>query len=128
MIKPFLKKLGYSEGDYVQQLQIRVGNHNFKLIPDFVINPLVANGHHSADYHIEAKYSIPSSKILDEIKVQARSYAKQLGCEYSVIAAKEGIWISEKSDDYTNDILHFSWDDLNNDDVFYEVFKVLRKK
>lgn len=104
-----------------------MGNHNFKLIPDFVINPLVANGHHSADYHIEVKFSISSSKILDDVKVQARSYAKQLGTFYSVIAAKEGVWISEKADDYTNDILSFSWEKLNNEDNFYKVFKILGK-
>ena len=127
LVKPFLEKLGFSENDYVQQLQIRVGNHNFKLIPDFVINPVVANGHHSADYHIEVKFSISSSKVLDDVKVQARSYAKQLGTAYSVIAAKEGIWISEKADDYTNDILSFSWEELNNEDNFYKVFKILGK-
>lgn len=127
LVKQLLEKLGYSENDYVQQLQIRVGNHNFKLIPDFVINPLVANGHHSADYLIEVKYSIPSSKILDDVKVQARSYAKQLGTPYSVIASREGIWISEKADDYADDILSFSWEELDNEDNFYEVFKILGK-
>lgn len=127
LVKPFLEKLGFFENDYVQQLQIRVGNHNFKLIPDFVINPNVSNGHHSAQYHIEVKFSIPNLKFLEDVKIQARSYAKQLGTFYSVIASKEGIWISEKADDYTNDILSFSWKELNNEDIFYEVFKILGK-
>lgn len=128
IVKPFLKRLGYAEDEYVQQLQIRVGNHNFKLIPDFTINPVVANGHHSAKYHIEVKYSIQSSKILEEVKIQARSYAKQLGTEYSVIVDKERIWISAKSDDYEKDLLSFSWDELDsNDDNYYKVFKLLGK-
>lgn len=127
-IKPFLKQLGYTESDWVQQLQIRVGNHNFKLIPDFIVKPIITNGHHSAFFHIEAKYSISTQKELEEVKIQARSYAKQLGAPYSVIASKEGIWISTKEDDYTKDILSFTWAELNNEDAFYSVLKTLGKK
>lgn len=125
LIKKLLAELGYAETDYAQQLQIRVGNHNFKLIPDFVIKPVVSNGHYSASYLIEAKYSIPSSKILDDVKIQARSYAKQLGAAYSVIAAKEGIWITSSVDDYTKNILSFSWAELKNEDDFHQVFALL---
>lgn len=125
LVKPLLEKLGYAENDYVQQLQIRVGNHNFKLIPDFVVHPKVSNSHHSASYHIEVKYSIPSNKALEDVKIQARSYAKQLGAIYSVVVAKEGIWISTKDDDYSKDVLSFTWMELNDADNFYEVFKLI---
>lgn len=77
--------------------------------------------------NIYVKFSIPNLKVLEDVKIQARSYAKQLGTFYSVIASKEGIWISEKADDYTNDILSFSWKELDNEDIFYEVFKILGK-
>ena len=44
VIKPLLEKLGYSDNDYCQQLQIKVGNNSFKLIPDFVILPNQSKG------------------------------------------------------------------------------------
>lgn len=106
-IKPFLKKLGYTENEYQQQLYIEIGNHNHALIPDFVIHPIVSSGHQSAAFLIEAKLSIPSAKLLEEAKTQARGYSKLLNAKYSVIAAKEGIWISGAHDDYSKDILSF---------------------
>ncbi|MBP3377030.1 MAG: type I restriction enzyme HsdR N-terminal domain-containing protein [Clostridia bacterium] len=128
LVKELLKKLGYSADDYVQQLQIRVGNHNYKLIPDFVILPVVSSGHYSASFLIEAKLSIPTLSLLEETKIQARSYAKQLGAKYSVIASKEKVWITEQSDDYSENIFVATWNEMNNSDIFYEIFKMLGKK
>ena len=128
LIKPFLKKLGYTESDYRQQLYIEIGNHNHALIPDFVINPVVKAGHQSGDFLIEAKLSIPAIKTLDEAKKQARGYAKLLGAEYSVIASKEGIWITGKRDDYSSDLLSYTWTELEENDSFYEVIKLLGNK
>lgn len=124
-IKPFLKKLGYTENEYQQQLYIEIGNHNHALIPDFVIHPVVAPGHQSASFLIEAKLSITSAKLLEEAKTQARDYAKLLNARYSAVAAKEGIWISSANDDYSENILSFSWNELENEDHFFEVFKLL---
>ena len=47
LVKPLLTKLGFDEKDYVQQMYIEIGNHNYALIPDFVINPTSTNGHYS---------------------------------------------------------------------------------
>ncbi len=124
-IKPFLKKLGYTENEYQQQLYMEIGNHNHALIPDFVIHPIVTSGHQSAAFIIEAKLSISSTKLLEEAKTQARGYAKLLNAKYSVIAAKEGIWISDARDDYSKDILSFTWSELNDEDHFFTVFKQL---
>lgn len=128
LVKELLKKLGYSEEEYVQQLQIRVGNHNYKLIPDFVILPVVSNGHYSASFLIEAKLSIPTMSALEEVKIQARSYAKQLGAKYSVIASKEKVWITVAKDDYSQTIFEATWSEMNNSDTFYELFKLLGKE
>ena len=125
LIKPFLKELGYNESDYRQQLYIEIGNHNHALIPDFVIHPIVSKGHQSADFLIEAKLSIPSNKILEETKTQARGYANLLKAKYSIIAAKEGIWIMDSSDDYSDSIIALTWTDLQNEDNFYEVFNII---
>lgn len=125
LIKPFLTNLGYSETDYRQQLYIEIGNHNHALIPDFVIHPIVSKGHQSAAYLIEAKYSIATAKLLEEAKTQARGYAKLLDAKYSVIASMEGIWITSREDDYSKDILSFSWAALQNADNFHMVFALL---
>ena len=125
LIKPFLEKLGYTENEYKQQLYIEIGNHNHALIPDFVIHPVVSSGHQSADFLVEAKLTISSNKLLEEAKTQARGYAKLLNSQYSVIAAKEGIWISKADDDYSKDVLTFSWAELKNEDNFFDVFKLI---
>ena len=125
LIKPFLTKLGYTEKDYKQQLYIEIGNHNHALIPDFVINPIISKGHQSADFLIEAKFTISSNKALEEAKMQARGYAKLLNARYSVIASKEGIWITDVADDYTNNITSLSWTDLKNKDNFHKVFNMI---
>jgi len=127
LVKPFLEKLGYSKDDYVQQLYIEIGNRNHALIPDFVVHPLVSKGHQSAQFLIEAKYSVASEKNFEEYKKQARSYANQLKAKYSVIASKEGIWLSSETDDFSRDFIVLSWSELNKDDNFYRVFKFLGK-
>lgn len=125
IIKPFLEALGYTDQDYRQQLYIEIGNHNYALIPDFVIHPKVSKGHQSADFLIEAKYSIASAKALEAAKTQARGYAKLLNAKYAVIASKEGIWVTEVGDDYTDDVLGASWSELKDEDRFHAVFRLL---
>ena len=125
LIKPFLDKLGYTENEYQQQLYIEIGNHNHALIPDFVIHPVVSSGHQSADFLVEAKFSISSVKLLEEAKTQARGYAKLLNAKYSVVAAKEGVWISQAEDDYSKDVLSFSWTELRVVNNFFKVFKLI---
>lgn len=128
LIRPFLARLGYSEADYQQQLYIEVGNHNFALIPDFVILPRVTADHHSAYILLEAKHSIATARQLRETKKQARSYAKQLGSIFCIVASKEGIWISHFQDDYDEDIVKLTWDALNEVDTFFTVRKLIGNK
>ena len=92
--------LGYSENDFQQQYYMKVGNHNFALIPDFVVMPVSNKGHYSAPIIIEAKLSISTPSELQETKVQTRSYAKLLGTKYAVIVSKDKIWTTTKFDDY----------------------------
>lgn len=125
LIKPLLKKLGYKEQEYQQQLYMEIGNHNHALIPDFVIHPVVSTGHQSADFLVEAKLSIPSTKLLEEAKTQARGYAKLLSAKYAVVASKEGIWITKVDDDYSRDILSLSWEEFKKRDKFHDVEKLI---
>ncbi len=127
LIKPLLSKLGYNDFEYAQQLYIEIGNHNYALIPDFVILPNKTKGHYSAPFLIEAKLSIPNLAYLEEVKTQARSYAKLLSAKYSVIASKEKIWIAAQNDDYSNDIFSASWNELNNADIFSNLLKLIGK-
>lgn len=125
LIKPLIKRLGYSEEEYVQQMYIEIGNHNHALIPDFVLHPKSSQGHYSGFAIIEAKRSIPTEKQLTEVKSQARSYAKLLGTKYSVIAAQEKVWVMEEKDDYSKCIFEENWDALSDADVFYELEKLI---
>ncbi|MGN0578486.1 MAG: hypothetical protein ACI4J4_07690, partial [Ruminiclostridium sp.] len=128
LIKPLLEKLDYSDEEYVQQLYIEIGNHNHALIPDFVLLPVKERGHQSAFALIEAKLSIPNQKEMEEVRIQARSYAVQLKARYSVIADKNKIWISACNDDFTEDIFVSTWDELNNPDIFSKLYKLIGRK
>jgi len=128
LIEILLNKLGYTKDDYVSQLQIRVGNNNFVLIPDYVLLPVIANGHHTAHGIIEAKYSISTKKMLNDAKAQMRSYAKQLGTKFGVVASKEGLWLTTRDDDYEKVIFETTFNILSNDkDVFSELKKILSR-
>ena len=127
LIKPLLSELGFGEADYVQQLSVPIGNHNRALIPDFVLLPECSGGHYSAFTIIEAKRSIMDSKQLEDAKIQARSYAKLLGVRYSVVASQEGIWVSAARDDYSEDIMVSSWEELKDSDTFYKLGRLIRK-
>ncbi len=125
LIKPLLVRLGYTKDDYVQQLYIEIGNHNHALIPDFVLLPDKTNGHVSAFAIIEAKKSIPSEKMLNETKKQARSYAIMLKVRYSVIASKEKVWVTSARDDYSETVFEAAWTEIKNPDVFHTFEKLL---
>ena len=127
LIKPLLKKLGYSADDYIQQMYIEIGNRNHALIPDFVINPWQKSGHQSGYAVIEAKRSIKKRNDLEDAKKQVRGYGKLLGAKYCAVASMEKIWVMAAEDDYTNDIFCLSWEDLKNSDTMYKLKKLMGK-
>lgn len=127
LIKPFLEKLGYTREEYQQQLYIEIGNHNYALIPDFVVHPLFAHDHYSAFLLLEAKFSITSAKQLAAAKKQAGSYARQLRATYCVVASRQGIWVSSAADDYQQNIICFSWSELAHEDNFSQTCKIIGK-
>ena len=127
LIKPLLKKLGYGENDYIQQMYIEIGNHNHALIPDFVLNPKRGGGHQSGFAVIEAKRSIKNDKQLEDAKGQVRGYAKLLGAKYSAVASMEKIYIMRMQDDYTEEIFSEAWDNLSDSDTLYRLRGLLGK-
>ena len=60
IIKPLLKQLGYDETDYTQQLYLEIANHNYALIPDFVLLPVRQGNYQTAFAVVEAKLSLES--------------------------------------------------------------------
>lgn len=121
LIKPLILRLGYKTDDYIQQLNIPVGNHNHLLIPDFIIEPRKIRGFYTCSVIIEAKRSIKKEKELTDALGQARSYALQLGAAYSAVASQEKIWVTSSKDGYTGVIKEYGWDELQKDDVFAEL-------
>ena len=127
LIVPLIQKLGYGEDDYKRQMYVEIGNHNNTLIPDFVLQPNERRGSASAFAVIEAKRSIPDKKKLEDVMVQAKSYAKLLTARYCVVAAQEKIWIAERHDNYESIVFEASWEQLNDTDLFYDLEKMLGK-
>lgn len=127
LIIPLLCKLGYGEDEYKQQMYVEIGNHNSTLIPDFVLLPDERRGSASGFAIIEAKRSIPNEKKLEEVMVQAKSYAKLLTAKYCVVAAQESIWVTERLDNYETIIFKATWEQLNDTDIFYDLNKMLGK-
>lgn len=125
LIKPLLAKLGYSEDQYEQQLYVEIGNHNIALIPDFVLLPDKRRGHVSGFAIIEAKRSISSDKMLKEVFVQARSYARVLSTKYCAVASKEKMWIAQRKDDYDAIVFEATWKQLNKEDCLYALDKLI---
>lgn len=128
LIKPLIAKLGYSEEEYVQQLYIEIGNRNHALIPDFALLPITTRGHQSAFALIEVKHSIPNQKEMEEVRIQARSYARQLRVNYSVIASKDKIWVYVPDDDFTEEVFSASWGELNDANTFSHLLKLISKR
>ena len=125
LIKPLLAKLGYGQEDYVQQMRVEIGNHNYALIPDFVLRPVSFSGHYSGFAIVEARRSISSPKQLEEVKTQARSYAKLLGVSYSVVAAMEKIWVMARKDDYSDPVFEETWERLSDNDILYQLQRLI---
>lgn len=110
-----------------RQMYVEIGNHNSTLIPDFVLLPDERRGSASGFAVIEAKRSIPNKKTLEEVMVQAKSYAKLLTAKYCVVAAQEKIRVSERRDGYESIIFEAAWEQLNDADSFYSLTKMIGK-
>lgn len=127
LIKPLIAKLGYSEDNWVSQMYVEIGNHNNTLIPDFVLLPNITKGHQTAFAIIEAKLIIPNQSALEEVRIQARSYACQLRARYAVVASKDILYVFCEDDDYTDSIFTATWSEFNDLDIFADLRKIIGK-
>ena len=128
LLEPLLMRLGWKPENWCRQMPVRIGRGISKY-PDYVINPIYTKYNERGEIVLEAKLSIPNKKQVEHDRGQANSYAKLLGARAYVLVAKEGIWISEREDGFS-EIEEYTWQELENEDVFLKVFNIIgnRKK
>ena len=121
LLEPLLKKLGYTEKNWVRQLPVRMGRGE-RNYPDYALFPKGAKGEETAKFLWEAKFMIQNKRQLHEAFRQAKFYAMRLQSLGFGLVAKEGIWISLSKDCFLFDKMKsYSWANLENPDVFNEV-------
>ena len=74
---------------------------------------------------MQQKMKVYLLKMLKEVFVQARSYARVLSTKYCAVASKEKIWIAQRKDDYDAIIFEATWKELNKEDCLYALDKLI---
>lgn len=126
ILEPLLEKLGWTKGDYVTQMVLKMGR-NEKTIPDYVINPIFTPYHEKGDFVWKAKKDISNKKQLEDAKGQVVSYARRLCAKKCGVISSQDIWIMDNIDDYTDFIFESSIENLKNDDIFNKLKKIAGK-
>lgn len=126
LLEPLLLRLGWKPENWCRQMPVRVGREMSKY-PDYVINPICTKYNERGDIVLEAKLTIPNKKQVDHDRGQANSYAKLLGAHAYVLVAREGIWIAEKDDGFS-EIKGYTWKELEDEDAFTMVYDVIGNK
>jgi hypothetical protein len=127
LVEPLLRRLGYTDADWVRQMPLRMGRgeRNF---PDYAIDANTKRGEESAALLIEAKYEIATRQQREDAYLQGKSYALRLQAKAFVLAAKEGIWLYRQAEDFSAECCqHWSWKDMEHPDRFHEVSVLLGK-
>ncbi|MDA8414744.1 MAG: hypothetical protein M0023_13275 [Desulfobacteraceae bacterium] len=128
LVEPLLKRLGFTEKDWIRQFPLRMGRgeRNF---PDYVLGGVLCPGDESAEVLIECKFDIETKKDLKDAFVQAKSYALRLQALSLALAARRGFWVFRRRDDGFS-IDHFmfkTWNELTHPDALHEISVVLGK-
>ncbi len=130
LVEYLLQKLEYKKDkDYIRQFPIRMGR-NYNYYPDYAILTETKKGDERAILILEAKYSISTSKELEDAFMQARTYAVRLQSKCFALAAKQGIWIFPKHRErYALDkFVFFNWIDIYEADNFNRLYNLIGKK
>lgn len=122
-LEGMLKRLGWDEEDYERQIPLRSGRHTH-VFPDYVIGYNASRS--EGDIVLEAKRTIPTERQAKYDKGQAESYARMLRARVLVLVSKEGIWLAESRDDFAK-MKSYTWAELNDADLFDEVYEVIGK-
>lgn len=130
LVEPLLEKLEYEDSDWLRQMPLTMGRGE-RNYPDYCIGAINKKGEERAKLIIETKFKIKSDKELEKAYFQASSYALRLQAKKFVVASLEGIWIFEitSNGDYSLEKkLFFNWNELNEQDKFYNLSKLIGKK
>lgn len=129
LVEPLLRKLGFTENDWIRQFPVRMGRGE-RNYPDYVFGADPRPGEESAVALIECKLDISTNKELKETFVQAKSYGLRLRAIVLALAARRGLWIFRQREDGFS-IEHFTfktWNELSHPDVLHEVSLVFGKR
>lgn len=126
LLEPLLNKLGYESKNWKKQFAVKMGRKE-KIIPDYVLDPVLEKGNESGYWVWEAKYTISSHKQLKKDFDQAKSYALRLQSEGLGLISKEGIWLCKNSFDFKN-LKFWNWKQISERDSFNEIYDYLGKK
>lgn len=126
LLEPLLERLGWKKEQYIRQMPLRMGRGS-TVYPDYVILPQFMPGHEKGWWIVEAKKSIPSERQRKEGCGQATSYARRLSTDGFLLVAQEGVWVSEKRDDF-NHVDYYSWEALQSPDVFSKLSNIMGNK
>jgi len=129
LVEPLLEKLGWDASDWIRQMPVKMGTGE-RNYPDYCFLANRTRGDESAVMIIETKFSIRSSKDLQEAYYQAKSYALRLQSRIFSVAAKEGLWIFRKNRNQfdLSDFIHFTWKNMEHPDYFYQTLNLMGKK
>ena len=117
LLEPFLKSIGFTEGEWKRQYSIRVGRNN-SARPDYVVGLKERNDSATADFVFEAKLTIPTKRQLRKDFGQARPYGLMLAAKVIALVSREGIWLSSHEDGFDYDKLAFyNWEQLTKAEV-----------
>jgi hypothetical protein len=127
LIEPFLKRMGYTEDDWVKQLPVRMGRGK-SVFPDyaFLTNK---QDREKAFMLIETKYHIRNNRDWEEAFLQVRSYGLRLSANVLLIADKDVIRIYEKKGDSFDRTKYMQkyWGELTSSNELKQVKKIILK-
>lgn len=129
LVEPLLKRLGYTEKDWIRQMPVRMGRGE-RIYPDYAFGAHNKKGEESARMILEAKFSLSTHRLLTDAYYQAKSYALRLRVKIMLLASKEGLWIFQrkKDDFYFDNFIHENWNELNHPDEFHKILQIIERK
>ncbi len=128
LIEPFLKRIGYTEKDWIRQLSVRMGRGE-RNYPDYAFLTDKTYGYEKASMLIESKFHIKNNTELEDTFKQIWSYGQRLNAKKLIIADKDSIRIYlQKNDSFDRTkYKKFFWKELENSDKYNEVKKLIGK-
>jgi hypothetical protein len=122
LIVPLLERLGYVPDDWKRRIAVRFGRGE-RIYPDFVVGMHDDDAGPRCRLIVEAKFRLASRTAIVRDFRQAQSYALQLRASGIVLAAREGVWLWERTRDAFSfdEHTHWSWHELDDPTVFAKV-------